>query len=73
MFMNNVHERPKETNSSVFLNVDELAKELGIGRAIVYRGLRDGTIPSLRVGKRFILPKAAINEWLRNAGGVSIA
>ncbi len=57
----------------VYNSVDELAAELQLSRSIVYRGLRDGTIPSLRVGKRFILPKAAISEWLRNAGGGRIA
>ena len=31
--------------------------------------LRRGEIPHIRVGRRFILPKAAIAEWLRTAGG----
>lgn len=46
---------------------DELAITLGVGRQAVYRGLREGTIPSIRVGKRFIIPKSAIQEWLANA------
>jgi excisionase family DNA binding protein len=48
---------------------DALAEELGIGRQAVYAGLRSGTIPSIRMGKRFILPKSAIQEWLKNARG----
>jgi excisionase family DNA binding protein len=54
--------------SSVFGSVDELAQELGICRQSAYSGLRSGEIPSIRVGKRFVLPKAAIREWMRTAG-----
>ena len=55
--------------ANVYRNVDELARELGLGRLTVYGALRDGTIPSIRVGKRYVLPRAAIQEWLRSAGG----
>jgi excisionase family DNA binding protein len=44
-----------------------LAEELGIGRQAVYAGLRSGTIQSIRTGKRFNLPKSAIEDWLKNA------
>jgi len=47
---------------------DELATVLGVGRALVYTNLRSGKIPSIRVGNRFVIPQAAIDEWLRNAG-----
>jgi len=55
--------------ANVYRNVDELARELGLGRLTVYSALRNGTIPSIRVGKRYVLPRAAIQEWLRSAGG----
>lgn len=55
--------------ANVYRNVDELARELGLGRLTVYGALRDGTIPSIRVGRRYLLPRAAIQEWLRSAGG----
>jgi len=50
---------------------DELAHELGVARGSVYRGLRDGTIPSIRLGKRFVIPKAAVEELLRNPARVA--
>ena len=53
----------------VYGSVDELARELGISRASAYSGLREGTIPSIRLSKRFIIPRSAIAEWLRSAGG----
>ncbi len=46
-------------------SVEELAAELGLGRQTVYAGLRNGSIPSVRVGKRFIIPRAVIARWLR--------
>jgi excisionase family DNA binding protein len=58
-------------HTSVYASVDELARELGIGRQAAYAGLRDGSIPSIRLNGRgrFILPRAAIQEWLKTAGG----
>lgn len=54
---------------ATYSNVDELARELGLGRLTVYTALRNGTIPSIRVGKRYVLPRAAIAEWLKSAAG----
>ena len=50
---------------ATYESVEELARELRLSRQSVYVGLRNGSIPSVRVGKRFILPRAAISEWLR--------
>ncbi len=49
-------------------SVKAFAAEMGIGYQAAYAGLRNGTIPSIRLGKRFIIPRAAIDEWLRKAG-----
>jgi excisionase family DNA binding protein len=70
-------ERQKKTlndteRGAVFPNVEALAEELGLSRGVTYRELRAGRIPSIRVGpRRFIIPRAAIAEWLRDAGGRS--
>jgi excisionase family DNA binding protein len=62
------HEHGTQGNQTTYGSVDELAKEIGISRNATYSGLRRGIIPSIRIGKRFILPRAAISEWLRTAG-----
>lgn len=54
--------------AAVYKSVEELAKELGISRQAAYRELNQGLIPSIRIGKRFIIPRAAIQEWLKTAG-----
>jgi len=49
-------------------------KPLGISRASAYAGLRDGSIPHIRIGKRrYIIPRAAIDLWLKNAASQSVA
>jgi excisionase family DNA binding protein len=55
-------------NRSIYGSVDELANELGISRQSAYAALRHGKIPSIRLGKRFIIPRSAIAEWLRRPG-----
>jgi excisionase family DNA binding protein len=52
----------------IYESVDELARELRISRQTAYAGLRQGKIPSIRLGKRFIIARSAIAEWLRNSG-----
>jgi excisionase family DNA binding protein len=58
---------------AIFPSIDALAQELGVGRTAVYKGLRDGTIPAIKLGKRFVLPRAAIMKWLESAGAQKAA
>ena len=60
--------RALQRNETTYESVDELAKELRISRQAAYAALHRGVIPSIRIGKRFVLPRAAIAEWLRNVG-----
>lgn len=53
---------------SVYPSVGALAEELNISRQSAYDALQRGEIPAIRIGKRWLLPKAAIAAWLGNAG-----
>lgn len=53
---------------STYPSVAALATDLRMSERAVRTALRAKTIPHIRVGKRYILPRAAIAEWLRNAG-----
>jgi excisionase family DNA binding protein len=64
--------RALQRNQTTYESVDELAKELGISRQAAYAALHRGVIPSIRIGKRFVLPRAAIAEWLRTAGNQAL-
>ena len=60
--------KPKKT---VCYTVSELANTLGLSTETVYRGIRRGEIPHLRIGqRRLILPRASIDRWLASAGNV---
>lgn len=60
-------------NSQTY-TVDEAAALLGIGRNGAYLGVRLKQIPSIRIGKRILIPKAALDRMLaRNADCVDSA
>ncbi len=46
------------------LTVDEAARCLGIGRNSAYEAIAKGEIPVIRVGKRLLVPKAALAKML---------
>ena len=46
------------------LTVTEVARCLGIGRNSAYEAIARGEIPVIRVGKRLLVPKAALEKML---------
>lgn len=46
------------------LTVDEAAKILGISRNLAYELVRLGQIPSVRLGRRIVVPRAALERLL---------
>ena len=55
------------------LTVEEAGELLGISRALAYEMARTGQLPTLRFGKRIVVPKKAIESMLERpvatAGG----
>ncbi len=51
------------TRARVF-TADEVADMLGLDRKSVYAAARAGEIPSRRIGRRVLFPRAAILSWL---------
>ena len=60
--------RVEDANRST-LTPKESTKITRFGVAATYQMLRDGTLPSIRVGKRFFIPRAALERWLDSCGG----
>ena len=58
-----------DQQGAAYESVDELAKEIGLGRQSTYEALRNGLIPCIRIGKRFVIPRVAISAWLKTAAG----
>jgi excisionase family DNA binding protein len=46
------------------LKVEEAARQLGIGRTLAYGLVRSGTLRSLKIGSRRLVPRTAIAEFL---------
>jgi excisionase family DNA binding protein len=48
--------------------VEEAAQLLGISRSFAYEAVQRGEIPSMRIGKRILVPKAALQRHLDSIG-----
>jgi excisionase family DNA binding protein len=46
------------------LTVEEAGKALGLGRNTAYEAVRTGLIPSIRIGKRILVPRGALERML---------
>jgi excisionase family DNA binding protein len=44
--------------------VEEAAQALGISRAFAYEAVARGEIPCIRIGRRILVPKAALAKLL---------
>lgn len=49
---------------SRFFTLDESAEKLRISRPTLYRRLNDGTIPSVKIGGRRLVPSSFFEEFL---------
>ena len=59
---------PVEFGGKATLSVEEVGEVLGIGRSLAYQGVRDGSIPSLRIGRRLVVPAVALSDLLTRGG-----
>ena len=50
--------------SKLTYTIPETAKILGIGRSAAYEAARSGQIPTIRIGKRILVPLAALERML---------
>ncbi|MHB1988250.1 MAG: helix-turn-helix domain-containing protein [Acidimicrobiales bacterium] len=48
--------------------VEEAAERLGIGRATAYEAVARSEIPSIRIGRRILVPRAALERMLDGGG-----
>ena len=66
-----VHSNRKKEVSSydelpVSLNADQVAAVLGISRAGAYNLMRSEGFPTLFIGKRMVVPKDRLLDWIRS-------
>lgn len=46
------------------VSVDDVKKMLGVGRTAVYTMLQKGTLRSVKVGRKYIIPKQSVIDLL---------
>ncbi len=52
--------RPSQPPERLTVSVTEAAKLLGIGRGTAYECVRTGELPSIKLGRRIVIPKRAL-------------
>ena len=57
-------ERPQERQGLDLLSIPELCQELGMGKSWVYRRLRSGEIPSVKLGRSIKVKREDLEEYL---------
>jgi excisionase family DNA binding protein len=67
--MNAEHHNMGQPAERQTLTVEEAARLLGIGRNSAYEAVRRGEIPAIRIGKRFVVPRAALERMLSEGRG----
>lgn len=58
---------PRNRDRRPFLTVKEAAKELRLDESTLYRHLREGRFPGVKVGGRYLVPTAVIDELATEA------
>jgi len=48
------------------LSVEETARLLGIGRNLCYDRVKTGEIPVIKIGRRLLVPRSALEKLLAN-------
>ena len=68
------HNPPRSTKMNepstevLVYTVPQVARMLGINRNLGYELARQGQIPTIKLGRRLLCPKAAVDRWLGEAG-----
>ena len=58
------------TQDRIVLTVEEAAKLLRISRGLAYEMVRQGALPTIRLGRRILVPRQALERMLANTGHV---
>jgi excisionase family DNA binding protein len=61
-----------DNNDRLTLTVDETRRKLGLSRGLIYQAIHEGQIPSIRIGRRILIPRAALEKLLANPGTLTI-
>ena len=58
---------PDASKRATYNLYPEAANILGVGRSAAYEGARKGDIPTIRIGRRLLVPRQALERLLQSA------
>lgn len=58
----------KPDSERVTMTITEAARMLGLGRGGAYLAVSRGDLPAIRIGRRLLVPRAALERLLDSAG-----
>ena len=64
--------REKKTDESTILTVHEVAEYLRVSDAKVYRLIKDGCLPVLRIGRAWRFRKDLLDQWISHGMELSL-
>ena len=59
-------ERPESARGLDLLSIPEVCQELGMGKSWVYKRIRSGEIPSIKLGHNIKVRRPALEEYLQS-------
>ena len=59
-------ERPESARGLDLLSIPQVCQELGMGKSWVYKHIRSGEIPSIKLGHNIKVKRAALEEYLKS-------
>jgi excisionase family DNA binding protein len=63
----NKQKMPNHEKNRLILSVEEVSRLLGLSRGLTYEAIRTGQIPSIRIGRRILIPRTRLYQLLDNA------
>jgi excisionase family DNA binding protein len=61
--------RPAQSPARLHYTPEEAYRAIGIGRTTMYRLLREGKIPAMRIGRKWLIPRSTVEHFhLDDAG-----
>src|SRR3712207_9309339 len=58
--------RPQERRGLDLLSIPEACQELGMGKSWLYRKLKSGEIPSIKLGSKIKIKRSTLEEYLQD-------
>jgi len=60
-------EKKSNDREKLVISVEEARKLLGLSRGLMYQAVNSGQVPSVRIGRRILIPRVLLEQMLKTA------